>query len=162
MNGLKLWTEYPVSGCGPGAWRKATGSLIESHNLYGQLLGEMGTLGIVTFAAILVGFWMNLRWIRKAYERHPEWGHDFLYRVANSVGLGVLLLLFLGNFGHNLFRYSWYWYAGFLIITRYSFSNGYIAKRWWMNSKRFPKWRNRSLQPKGFSPWIGTPPSFER
>src|SRR6516164_5096178 len=44
MNGLKLWTEYPVSGCGPGAWRKATGSLIESHNLYGQLLGEMGTL----------------------------------------------------------------------------------------------------------------------
>ena len=28
-------------------------------------------------------------------------------------------LLFEGNFGHNLFRYSWLWYGGFLIITRH-------------------------------------------
>jgi hypothetical protein len=29
------------------------------------------------------------------------------------------LLLFEGNFGHNLFRYSWLWYGGFLIIARH-------------------------------------------
>jgi O-antigen ligase len=119
VSGLQLWEENPISGCGPGAWRKATGSTIESHNLYGQLMGEMGTLGVAAFTAILVGFWVNLRWIRKAYRLHPEWGHDFLYQVTSAIGLGVLLLLFLGNFGHNLFRYSWYWYGGFLIITRY-------------------------------------------
>jgi O-antigen ligase len=117
-NGVKLWEENPLTGCGPGAWRKATGSTIESHNLYGQLMGEMGSLGVVTFAAVLCGYWINVRWIRKVYQQHPDWGHDFLYQVAHAIGISVLLLLFLGNVGHNLFRYSWYWYGGFLIITR--------------------------------------------
>ena len=31
----------------------------------------------------------------------------------------VFLLLFMGNFGHNLFRFTWLWYGGFLIIARH-------------------------------------------
>jgi hypothetical protein len=118
-NGVKLWQANPFTGCGPGAWRPATGSKIESHNVYGQVIGELGSVGVVAFLAVLIGFWVNLRWIRRVYQQHPEWGHDFLYRLAQSVGLGVVLLLFMGNFGHNLYRYSWLWYGGFLIITRY-------------------------------------------
>ena len=33
--------------------------------------------------------------------------------------MAVLLLLFEGNFGHNLLRYSWLWYGAFLIIARH-------------------------------------------
>jgi O-antigen ligase len=117
--GFQLWSQFPATGCGPGVWRPATGRLIESHNLYGQLVGEMGTVGLVAFAAILICFWINLRWIRRAYQAHPEWGHDFLYHCSRAVGWGVLLLLFEGNFGHNLFRFSWLWYGGFLIVARY-------------------------------------------
>jgi O-antigen ligase len=117
--GLELFTRYPLTGVGPGSWRPATGQPLESHNLYGQLLGEMGALGAVTFAAVLVGFWVNLRATRKAYRLHPEWGRDFPYHVAGAVGLAVLLLLFEGNFGHNLYRYSWLWDGGFLIIARH-------------------------------------------
>ena len=40
--GLDLWRSYPMTGCGPGAWIPATGRKIESHNLYGQVPGEMG------------------------------------------------------------------------------------------------------------------------
>ena len=43
--GFSLWAANPLNGIGPGAWRPATGSKIESHNLYGQLIGELGTLG---------------------------------------------------------------------------------------------------------------------
>jgi hypothetical protein len=25
----------------------------------------------------------------------------------------------MGNFGHNLFRFTWLWYGGFLIIARH-------------------------------------------
>jgi O-antigen ligase len=117
--GVELWGRNPVTGIGPGAWRPATKRPIESHNLYGQLLGEMGTVGAIAFAGILLGFWANLRRLRRAYRDHPEWGEDFLYEVTRSVGLAVLLLLFLGNFGHNLFRYSWLWYGGFLIIAHH-------------------------------------------
>ena len=117
--GLNLWSQYPATGCGPGAWKVATGRKIESHNLFGQLLGETGTIGAVAFAGILLGFWLNLRRIWRLYREHPEWGRDFLYHVSTAIGMALFLLLFEGNFGHNLFRYSWLWYGGFLIITRH-------------------------------------------
>jgi O-antigen ligase len=117
--GIDLIGRYPLTGIGPGVWRPATGSPIESHNLYGQVLGEMGALGALTFAAVLVCLCVNVYAIRKTYRRHPGWERDFAYHVAGAVGLAVLLLLFLGNFGHNLFRYGWLWYGGFLVIARH-------------------------------------------
>jgi hypothetical protein len=117
--GLELWGKYPATGCGPGVWRPATELLVESHNLYGQTVGELGTLGALAFGGILLGFWLNLRGVRRAYVQHPEWGRDFAYYVASAVGWAVFLLLFEGNFSHNLFRYAWLWYGGFLVIARH-------------------------------------------
>jgi O-antigen ligase len=119
FTGLNLWTRYPITGCGPGVWRPATGSTLESHNLYGQLLGEMGTLGALTFAGILLAIWSNLRRIRRICRVRLECRSDFACHVARAVGMSVFLLLFEGNFSHNLFRYSWLWYGGFLIIAHY-------------------------------------------
>jgi O-antigen ligase len=129
--GLELWSQFPVTGCGPGVWRPATGRLIESHNLYGQLVGEMGALGLAAFAAILACFWVNLRWVKRTYQAHPEWGHDFLYHCCRAVGWGVFLLLFEGNFGHNLFRFSWLWYGGFLVIARHCIQQRLDALTYW-------------------------------
>lgn len=42
--GAELWSQYPLTGCGPGAWKISSGSKLEAHNLYGQVIGEMGTL----------------------------------------------------------------------------------------------------------------------
>ncbi len=117
--GWRLFEKSPISGCGPGAWRPATGRKLESHNLYGQLLGEMGSVGAVAFAAILLCFWMNLCGVRRLCREHPQYGPDFLARVSQAVGMAVLLLLFEGNFGHNLFRFSWLWFGGFLIVARH-------------------------------------------
>jgi len=117
--GVKLWSQYPATGCGPGAWKTATGRKIESHNLYGQLVGETGTLGLLAFTAILICFGVNLFQVRRRYREHPEWGRDFLLHLTGAVGFALFLLLFEGNFGHNLFRYSWLWYGGFLIIARH-------------------------------------------
>jgi O-antigen ligase len=130
--GAKLWTQYPVSGCGPGAWKPATGRKIESHNLYGQMVGETGTLGLFAFMAILLGFWFNFRHVRHLYREHPEWGHDFLFHVTGAVGFALFLLLFEGNFGHNLFRYSWLWYGGFLIIAKHCVEQKAEVKCSWL------------------------------
>ena len=65
VNGFALWQKYPLSGCGPGVWRKATGSEIESHSLYGQLMGETGTVGIVTFGGLVIGFAIALLKFRR-------------------------------------------------------------------------------------------------
>jgi len=119
MTGFALWEANPLSGVGPGAWRPATRSKIESHNLYGQLLGETGTLGAVAFLAILAGFWVNLRAVRRARRLFPERRDDLVFGLPAAVGVALFLLLFMGNFGHNLFRFTWLWYGGFLVIARY-------------------------------------------
>jgi hypothetical protein len=129
-NGVKLLETYPLTGCGPGVWRFATGSPIESHNLYGQVVGEMGLLGILTFGPVVLLLWWNARWIKATYRRLPEWNRDFLYYVGGAVGLALLLLLFLGFGGHNLFRYSWLWYGGFVIIARQCIQQRLNDRQW--------------------------------
>jgi hypothetical protein len=119
MTGIKLFQDFPVSGIGPGAWRTATGMKLQSHNLYGQLLGEMGGLGAITFLGILIAFGLNLWQLRQAFRQHPELKGGFLHRFSQAISLALFLLLMQGNFGHNLFRYQWVWFAAFLCIARY-------------------------------------------
>ncbi len=130
LTGLDLWAANPLSGVGPGAWRPATGSGVESHNLYGQLVGELGTIGLIGFVAVLAGFYANYRRVAAIRKQYPEWGHDLIFQVSSAVGVGVLLLLFMGNFGHNLFRYSWLWYGGFLIVARYCAEERLLDHEW--------------------------------
>jgi hypothetical protein len=119
FTGLDLLVANPLTGVGPGAWRPATRSAIESHNLYGQLCGELGGVGLLAFLTVLGCFWLNLLAVKRTRRDYPEWGDDLVFQVSAAVGMGVLLLLFMGNFGHNLFRYSWLWYGGFLVIARH-------------------------------------------
>jgi O-antigen ligase len=117
--GLELFGKNPLTGIGPGVWRVATGRTLESHNLYGQLLGELGGLGGAAFVLILLAFWANIHWQRKNNSNAARDGPCFSYEVSMAVGVAVLLMLFEGNFGHNLFRFNWLWYGGFLLIARH-------------------------------------------
>jgi O-Antigen ligase len=119
FKGMALIEAHPATGIGPGSWRPATKSKLESHNLYGQVCGEMGAAGVITFGGILACFATNLWWMRKAARRDPAGPQAFEHHVAAAVGMAVFLLLFEGNFGHNLFRHNWLWFGGFLIIARY-------------------------------------------
>jgi len=117
MQGWELWQRYPLTGCGPGAWRKATGSSIESHSLYGQLMGELGTLGIGAFALVLSALVWGVRRLRRQTRQHEEGDGQFLHHVSTALATSLVLLLLEGFFGHNLFRFNWLWYAAFLIIA---------------------------------------------
>jgi O-antigen ligase len=116
--GYELLQNNPVTGIGPGAWRVATGRELESHNLYGQMMGETGCLGILTFLGILGAYAANLRVIRREYAAHPSWVRDLPFALTGSIGFAVFLLLLEGNFGHNLYRYSWPWFSAFLAVAR--------------------------------------------
>jgi O-antigen ligase len=116
---MELWMSHPLAGVGPGAWKPATGQEIESHSLYGQLGGELGTAGVATFLAILGCFGWNWWTSRKLLKAHPPGERDLTAQVPGAVAMAVFLLLFMGMFGHNLFRFTWLWYGGFLIIARH-------------------------------------------
>jgi O-antigen ligase len=115
--GMKLWSDFPVTGVGPAAWRPASGSPIESHNLYGQVVGELGTVGLMAFLFLAGALLWNSRRLRRL--THPERGevpNRNLYNLAGAITASTLLLFCMGMFGHNLLRYNWAWYCAFTAV----------------------------------------------
>jgi len=116
-DGVKIWKENPIFGCGPGNFGKARGYELQSHQLYGQILGEIGTVGAIAFAFLLWAFYANWRCVRRLAANMPALRTTLEYRLITAVMVTVGLLLFMGFGGHNLFRYTWLWYGAFQAIA---------------------------------------------
>jgi O-antigen ligase len=116
LAGMSLWASNPATGVGPAGFALASGKGFQAHNVYGQVAGELGTLGIAAFVMLLLAFYRNGR---EAWRRAPQDGRqvDFPLEVSRAVTLVVLLLLLTGWAGHNLYRYNWEWLAAFQAIA---------------------------------------------
>ena len=116
-NGVSLWKEHPILGVGPGAFGRATGLGFQSHHLYGQILGEVGTLGAIAFVSVLTAFVLNAVEIRRLCRQGPQGLESHESRLNNTIMLTVALLLVLGFGGHNLYRYTWLWFGALQVIA---------------------------------------------
>jgi O-antigen ligase len=119
--GVQLWRDNPILGIGPGAFSKASGTGMQAHNLYGQLLSELGTFGALALMGILLAFLANTVEMRRICRQFPERPQGFPLRVSMAVTISVLLLLFMGLAGHNLYRYTWMWFGAFQAIALHCF-----------------------------------------
>jgi O-antigen ligase len=117
LYGIEAWEKSPLLGHGPRAFDFATGRMGGAHNLYGQVLSEMGTLGALALGALVVCFGLNWLEVRRAYRHRPEMAGDFPYQVSRAMGLTLILLLLLGWSGHSLYRYNWQWFAAFQAVA---------------------------------------------
>lgn len=123
--GLDLWSKFPLTGCGPDAWQAASGRYLRAHNVYGQLLGELGTVGAVAFLFLVVALISGgRRLIRLVRDHDPEPHAEPLFHFGHAVLISTALLLFEGLFGHNLYRYNYVWYCSFLVIAQ----RAYLAR----------------------------------
>jgi len=115
---LDIWKENPLFGVGPRGFAYASGTGAQSHSLYAETISELGLLGMVAVVTLVVGFYRNYRDARALYQSaEPTADVMFCYRTVLATGLAVLLLLFLGLGGHNLFRFTWLWYAAFSALA---------------------------------------------
>jgi O-antigen ligase len=114
MDGFKMMLERPVLGYGAGNFassRYLVGSSypdLQAHNLPGQIMGDLGIFGVLAFTSFL--WWMvrsNLRLIKRRAE---------LAAYSSSCLTALALLFLLGLGAHNLYRYTWLWFAAFTSI----------------------------------------------
>jgi hypothetical protein len=117
LDGIKLWGRSPMTGFGPGSFGKAVGHGFQAHNLYGQTLGELGSLGALALAGMVISFLLNGLESRRLHKQRPAAKADFPYELSRSVSLCVILLLIMGCGGHNLYRYTWLWFGAFQAIA---------------------------------------------
>lgn len=120
--GLQMFRRHPLLGVGPDNFVRyrvefLDGVPLQAHNLAGQLLGETGATGALAFTVLIGVTLLNCRQtIRRAEARD-----DAVHRVACDMAIAcrrsVVILLFLGLFGHNLYRFNWLWLAAFADAT---------------------------------------------
>ncbi|HVS37578.1 MAG TPA: O-antigen ligase family protein [Gemmataceae bacterium] len=115
--GFEAWQQSPLLGYGPGGFKYVTGREGGAHNLYGQTLAETGALGALGLTGLVFCFWRNAREASRFHRSNPDQPRNFASHAARAVGLCVILLLFLGMAGHNLFRFYWIWFAAFQTVA---------------------------------------------
>jgi O-Antigen ligase len=113
MAGLKVWSQHPALGAGPMSFMLASGLGFQAHNLLGQLVGDLGTGGLVTFLGILICCAWNFLLARKVVRFRKDLRDSTAYLVVRATLLILLLQLIYGLAGHNLYRFQWYWAAAF-------------------------------------------------
>lgn len=137
--GWELLQRFPATGCGPGVWRNATGSTIESHSLYGQLMGELGGLGVLAFGAMVTVYIAGLRRLRQHTRFDVTPDGQFLFQLTTALMTAAFLMFMEGLFGHNLLRFNWLWYTGFLVIANQAILSTVTQPVTW--ARPLPTWR---------------------
>lgn len=132
MSGLKLCLLRPLTGVGIGAFARAHynmgGSPTTAHNLLGQLLGELGIVGLAAFTWFVV---TKVRYARDLVNEYGKqlWPDDILSKVTKAVQIALILIFVQGISGSNLFRYNWYIFACFLSIITFVTADRIRRKR---------------------------------
>jgi O-antigen ligase len=114
---VELWQQSPVLGFGPGTFATVSGTGLQAHTLYGQVLAETGSLGALAFLGVVASFVLTFFEVSRVHRGVPWSSRGFAPWLSVSVFATVALLLLLGVGGHNLYRHTWLWYAAFLSVA---------------------------------------------
>ncbi len=152
--------DRPVTGVGIGnflPYRVALGDgvALVAHNLPGQILGEMGWLGLLAFAWLVWVLWRNtVRLEQDAHSAATEGDLSVseaeIYRsLAQSIRLTLALGLLFGLSLHNGLRYNWIWMAALaslgLEFCQRQVEHGVQSSREGQTSRE--QWRDTPEQP---------------
>ena len=111
---VDIWQHYPIFGVGPGGYPSESGTGMNPHSLYAMTISELGTVGAIAMCVLSAGFFVNFRTAYRIYKSSVSTVDTrFCYFTVCAAGFAALLLLILGFGSHNLYRYTWLWYAAF-------------------------------------------------
>ncbi|MDR1382260.1 MAG: O-antigen ligase family protein [Planctomycetaceae bacterium] len=118
--GIRLFKKSPVYGFGPGSSVKYSPLKLQAHNLFGQVIGELGAIGLFSYIFLCFMFTINYLAAKYYWKISSSLEIDsspYYLVVIRAVFVASLLLLLLGLGAHNAFRYNWVWYAAFQAIA---------------------------------------------
>jgi len=130
--GGRMFVDHPFIGVGSGAFSIAYGMQYkpanavaanwrEAHNVFIQVLGEMGAIGILTFYGLFFSIWFLTFKLR--HVRLPDWRENrFFHRVRSAVYVSLA-----GWFVSSMFL-SVAYYPHLFVLVMVVTSLQYLAK----------------------------------
>jgi O-antigen ligase len=106
INGVEMMIKRPILGVGPGCYplvrRAWFGWGLWSHNIYGQLAGELGIIGCI------VWFRFMRQYIEKCWQLRKILSAElWLKNMATAIFVSSIVALSLGMFSHSLYSFIW-------------------------------------------------------
>jgi O-antigen ligase len=101
------YTEFPSPGAEHGHW-------LQPHNVYYQVLSELGLVGMGSFGWLVIACFLTIRGIR---ARTTSGSGNLAAAIADASEVTLVMLLVNGWAGHNLYRFSYYLVAAVLVAA---------------------------------------------
>lgn len=140
----EIFLDHPLFGVGVDAFPTARGERFnrwqDTHNLYLQILTNIGIFGAIAFMMMVYRMFELLARakliLRKAQTEHSPW----LESLANGVGVFLGARLIVGVFGMDLYENYWWLAAGLTVVIVRLATEADVSRR-----KAEP--RTKSLEP---------------
>lgn len=117
VHGISMMIKRPVLGVGIGAYAEARRRFFSynfySHNLYGELFGELGLASISWFLWIYLIFKRTARLKKKVTGIDPE--SVKYHNMLCAIQVGLFTRLVIGNFSHCQLIWFWFFMGGLTI-----------------------------------------------
>ena len=112
VHGIEMVRKGNIFGVGPGCFVLASGKYfghsMMSHNLYGQLIGDLGIPGTLTWILFLKAILSHLNTIRRKSVKKLKEQDSFWYYLALGLLFSIFIRLFVGLGSHSLYFFNWY------------------------------------------------------
>lgn len=113
--GWGMFKANPVTGigvdCFPYAYSSGqysdTRALLRPHNMYIQIIAELGLFGLVAFGALIWYIMRSNFRLRKQFKAAGKGDHAFVW-ISYAITCSITALFVTSVFGHSLFRAHWY------------------------------------------------------
>jgi hypothetical protein len=103
--------KYRLFGVGPGCYRLARsryfGYTMDAHNLYGELIGELGIPGTIAWVLFIVQVFKNLQHSR-ARLGGGVGKKEFIHQLTMGLLVSLVVRLFISMASHGLDFFYWY------------------------------------------------------
>jgi hypothetical protein len=111
QHGFMMLLSHPILGVGIGCYHIARWHMFENilwaHNLLGQLMGDLGILGTVTFLVLLYQSFKNTRYTRRILTENSM-ESSLLYYQAMALEASLFAQIINGIGQHSLYLFGFY------------------------------------------------------
>jgi len=119
-HGIEMAAKRPILGVGIGCYPLARSAWfhwgIWAHNHYGELIGELGIMGVLSWGWLIYLCFKEIKKIRDYIGRNSH-VDPFYNTLMDACWATLILRLIIGMTTHSLMSFVWYMIAGILVVT---------------------------------------------